>query len=148
MARFWPFARSRMAEEIAHELGETVVGSVAQIRFELADLVKRFGEVVEAGDEVKRMEKRLLTLERVITKLEGVRDDDMQRVSASLELLRGQITGVRGGRPPRDREATELGQRVLSAMQSPAQLAAFIAELQAIANPPNGPGPFQRSSPV
>lgn len=140
----WPFRRIERSDQME----DALVQRVSELHYAVQELSKRMQEVLSAGEDVKRLEKRLLSTERLLQKVEGVQEDDRGRFSAALEVLRGQITGVRGGRPRRDQEATDLGQRVLEAMNEPRLLAQFIQELQARLGGPNSFPPSRTNSPV
>jgi len=117
------------------ELGSAVAGRVDRLTFELGEVVKQMTAVIEVAQVAKRLETRVLTLERSLKNAEGIHSDFEARVMSTLESLRQSIYGARGGRPRNeDREAAELGRRVLEAMQNPAQLQQFVMDLQRMAS--------------
>jgi len=127
----WPF-RTTPIDPVVRHVGSQVVQQIGLLFQSLEALEGRLRDAFEAAEAVKRCEPKLLNLERLVKRLEALRDDDVQRVNGAIEILRGQINGPRGGRPRNNQAAADLGERVMEAMRDPAQLATFIAELQAL----------------
>lgn len=126
---FWPFLR----REPRGELASAIQQRVERLTFEVAEIMKVTTSVAEAASMAKRMETRVLSLERQIKNLEGILGDFEQRVAGTLDNLRNSINGSRGGRPRNsDREAAELGMRLLAAMHDPQARQQLINELQGL----------------
>lgn len=125
----WPFRAS--SSPFDDVIQETVLPEVALLKHQMAEVQKLLSDVPECVRIVDRLEKACLSLDRQLKQLVGVRDDDMARVNAAIEQIRGIASGPKGGRPPRiPYEVQELGQKLVSAMQNPEDLARLIGELQ------------------
>lgn len=110
---------------------QTLLPEVALLKHQMAEVQKLLSDVPECVRIVDRLEKACLSLDRQVKQLAGVRDDDMARVNAAIEQIRGIASGPKGGRPPRvPYEVQELGAKLVAAMQDPNELAKLIAELQ------------------
>lgn len=146
----WPFSRPEtLSDQVLSALEDLALRlNQLTMRVDLAE--KRIAEAADAAQTITRAEGRILTLERVTKQLGMQRDEDVARLSASIDVVRGLATGGRGGRPPRvDPQVTQLGERVLAAMQSPQALQAFIAELQQLGGGGGPvPVPLRTNSPV
>lgn len=83
----------------------------------------------------KQVEKRIGAAEIAIRQLASSLAEDVSRLTGALESVRGYATGSRGGRPRNEereaeRQATELGQRMIRALATPEGRLALIQELQ------------------
>lgn len=126
----WGFLRRSPSPELASAIQQRV----ERLTFELAEVVKVSQSVVEAANIARRLETRVLSCERQIKNLEGILSDFENRVTGTVESLRSSINGARGGRPRNsDREAQELGFRLMQAMQDPQARQQLINELQTLA---------------
>lgn len=109
----------------------------------LTALETSFQSVVESGGLSKQSEKRMATLEHGLRQTNLSLQEDVARLTGALDVVRGQVVGMRGGRPRNaeleaDRQALQLGQRVIQAMATPEGRAQLLLELQgAPAAPPS-----------
>lgn len=83
----------------------------------------------------KAMEKRIVALEHGLRQANLSLQDDVARLTGALEVVRGQATGGRGGRPRNEtleaeRQALAVGQRVLQLASTPEGRAQLTLELQ------------------
>ena len=114
------------------------------------------GDITASVESARRHDQLVLRLEREINSLKAAAEEDRSRVTSQIDHIRGLATGAMGGRPRRgDREAADLGNRVIAALASPQQLQALISELQSLAgnngvqtSPVGHPLGFGRTSPV
>lgn len=87
----------------------------------------------------KAVEKRIVALEHGLRQANLSLNDDVARLTGALEVVRGQATGSRGGRPRNetleaDRQALEIGRTVIAQAATPEGRAQLILQLQ------NAPG--------
>lgn len=93
------------------------------------------GSIGESIATARAIEKRIASLEHGLRQANLALNDDVARLTAALEVVRGQATGGRGGRPRNealeaDRQALEVGRNVLQRAATPEGRAQLILELQ------------------
>jgi len=132
-------------DELVQSLGLQLIGEIGQLRQQVATLEHEHR--LSSGERVDalKLSKHVTGLESLLKTLIAQRDEDVARYTASLESVRGQITGGRAI-PKAQREAAQIGERLLQAMQNPQLLQQIIQELQGML--PNGSGPTGHQSPV
>ena len=128
----WPFRKSQPPEDLVQRL----ISKTLQLEHSVTTMAHQIKLEFEGIAAARAVERRVGTTEMAIKSLAAQRDEDVSRHQAALEILRGQITGPRGGRPRNadreaERQATELGERVIAAMSNPHELAKLVAELSA-----------------
>lgn len=101
----------------------------------LTSLEQQGQALAESAATVRNADKRLQSLEHGLRQANLALQEDVSRLTAALEVVRGQVVGVRGGRPRNetleaDRQALEVGRRVLQAAASPEGRAQLVLELQ------------------
>lgn len=89
----------------------------------------------EAVSTARQIESRISKVELSLRQLTGLQQDDTSRLMARIEQVQGLAVGGRGGRPRNEereaeRQALELGRRVVEAVQTPEGRAQLILELQ------------------
>ena len=131
----WPFRKSQPPEDLVQRL----ISKTLQLEHAVTTMAHQIKLEFEGIAAARAVERRVGTTEMAIKSLAAQRDEDVSRHQAALEILRGQITGPRGGRPRNadreaERQATELGYQVAEALADPAKRAALIQQLQAQSN--------------
>lgn len=106
-----------------------IVAQVGALATNYDSLDQRLVLLAEDHRETKRLERLIQSQGLVVNALK----DDMQRLEAAIQQVRGMATGGRRGNPAQQREL-EAGRRFLEACSDPQQLAQLIANLQQLAN--------------
>lgn len=131
----WPF-RPRERQpwiEQALQRSHVVVLELERRIGSLEALLTHLGEGVATA---KAIERRTGSLEMNLRQLASAQVEDVSRLTAALEVVRGQANGPRGGRPRNeereaDRQALELGRKFSALIATPEGRAQLVLELQA-----------------
>lgn len=131
----WPF-RPRERQpwiEQALQRSHLVVLELERRIGSLESIITHLGEGVATA---KAIERRTGTLELNLRQLASSQVDDVARLTAALEVVRGQATGGRGGRPRNEerdaeRQALEVGRRFIQMASTPEGRAQLALELNA-----------------
>jgi hypothetical protein len=130
----WPFRRAD-PPPWAEETLQRMHAMHLELERRLASLEHGVGLMAEGVVAAKAMERRTGALEVGLRQLAAASQEDAARLQAAIDVTRGYATGGRGGRPRNEereaeRQALELGQRVIQAMTTPEGRMALIHELQ------------------
>lgn len=133
----WPFRskndpRTPWLEEMFQRTGVFA----NELHRKICTLETALGSIADGILTAKAIEKRITTLEHGLRQANLSLNDDVARLTAALEVVRGQATGSRGGRPRNealeaDRQALEVGRNVIQRAATPEGRAQLILELQA-----------------
>lgn len=133
----WPFrAKNDPRTPWLEEMFQRVNVFGNELHRRITTLETSLGTLADGILTAKAIEKRIVSLEHGLRQANLALNDDVARLTASLEVVRGQATGGRGGRPRNEtleaeRQALELGRRVQQAALTPEGRAQLILELQA-----------------
>jgi len=118
-------------DPLLESMGKGVLVQLGALRQELATLAHAFNLASSERVDALKLEKRMILLETTCKQIASIRDEDVARYAATLEQIRGQITGtqrknLRGGV---SEEVAQLGQKLVDAMSDPRKLQQVIDEL-------------------
>jgi len=134
----WPFRpKDALRTPWIEEMFQRVNVFANELHRRIVSCEQVLATIGEGIATAKAAERRLGALEHGLRQANLSLQDDVARLSAALELVRGQVNGVRGGRPRNetleaDRQALEVGRRVLQGAATPEGRAQLIAELQGV----------------
>jgi len=141
----WPFRAKERLPWIEEALQRTHTVAL-ELERRIQTIEHAMGLLSENVMTAKTAEKRIVNLEQACRALSNGLQDDVARLTASLDVVRGLATGGRGGRPRNEereaeRVALQMGQYVIQAMSSPEGRAKLIQELSSAGSDtiaPNG----------
>lgn len=129
----WPFRTRERLPWIDEALQRAHV-VVLELERRLGSLEASLTQLGDGISTARSMERRVGALEHAIRQTNAALKDDVDRLTAALDVVRGMATGARGGRPRNeqleaDRQALEYGRRLQQAMSTPEGRAQLILEL-------------------
>lgn len=141
----WPFRKDSTRQPWIEEALQRTHMVALELERRLSSLEHSVGQLAEGILTARTHEKRVAGIELALRNLGAAQAEDVQRLQASLDQVRGWATGARGGRPRNeereaDREAMELGRKVIQAMSTPEGRAQLVLELQGRQADPVGGG--------
>jgi len=138
----WPFrARETFRQPWIEEMFQRVNVFANELHRRITTLETSLGAFADGILTAKAVEKRIGALEHGLRQANLALNDDVARLTSTIEQVRGLATGARGGRPRNetleaDRQALEMGRRVLQLASTPEGRAQMILELQSPAGAP------------
>jgi len=139
----WPFRRDETRQPWIEEALQRIHVTVLEVQRRQEALEIHVGSMTEGAYVAKQMSSRTQALETRARQLETAMADELAALRSALEVVRGLATGARGGRPRNeereaDRQALELGRRVIQATATPEGRAQLALELQGAGVDPVG----------
>ena len=139
----WPFRpKDVLRTPWIEEQFQRVAVFANELHRRMTTLEQSLGAFADGILTAKAVEKRLVALEHGVRQVNLSLNDDVARLTGALEVVRGQVTGSRGGRPRNealeaDRQALEVGRQVQAALSTPEGRAKMILELQTMGGAAN-----------
>lgn len=130
----WPFRTRERLPWIDEALQRAHV-VVLELERRLGSLEAALQQLGEGIGTARAMDRRVGALEHAVRQTNASLKDDVDRITAALDVVRGMATGARGGRPrnetlEQERQLLEFARRLQGAMATPEGRAQLILELQ------------------
>lgn len=134
-AKVWPFRPKERVPWIEEAFQRANVFAL-DLHRRLTTIEQTLLTLAEGIATARAMDRRVQTLEHGLRQTNASLQADVERLTSTIDVVRGLATGSRGGRPRNeaveaDRQALELGRSVIQRASTPEGRAQLILELQA-----------------